>query len=266
VCDSADKALVVFEEDGRIAARVTFDGWTRGIALDSERLYVGLSVHRREQPGRRAAVAILDRSTLAELGRVELPAREVYALAAVPGALVAGLERGFRTNTVRVADADQHALVRAAGVEPELLWAVADPLPERACRTTLEATLPAAVREGETVEVAWTLTNRGGAILPMADPHPVRVGARWFGADGALLADQERALLSASVPPGTSASGTIALTVPAGAGERILRLAPLQELVRWFDDVDPANGVEARVVVTADERGLVTAPAGAPTS
>jgi len=251
VCDSADRALVVFDEHGGVAERVAFDCWTRGVALDREHVYVGLSVHRDEQPGGRAAVAILDRETLRELARVEVPAREVYALAAVPAALVAGLEAGFRTNAPRVADGDQHALFRAAGVEPELLWAVADPLPERACRTTLEAALPAIVREGETVEVAWTLTNRGSAILPIAHPHPVRVGVRWFAADGTLLADGERALLSASLPPGTSASGTIALTPPPGRGERVLRIAPVQELVRWFDDADPANGLEARVVVTA---------------
>lgn len=254
VCDSADRALVVFDEHGAVAERVAFDGWTRGVALDGEHVYIGLSAHRGEQPGRGAVVAILDRATLAEVGRVELPAREVYALAAVPAALVEGMERGFRTNAVRVADGDQHALFRAAGVEPELLWAVADPLTERACRTTLQAAPPASVREGETVEVAWTLTNRGGAILPMAHPHPVRVGARWFGADGTLLADGERALLSASLPPGRSTSGTIALTAPPGAGERVLRIAPVQELVRWFDDVDPANGLEARVRVTAGQR------------
>lgn len=150
-------------------------GWTRGVALDREHVHVGLSVHRDEQAGGRAAVAILDRETLREPARVAVPAREVYALASVPAALVAGLEAGFRTNAPRVADGDQHALLRAAGVEPELLWAVADPLPEPACRTTLEAS----------------------------------------------------------------------------RGEHVLRIAPVQELVRWFDDVDPANGREARVVVTA---------------
>jgi acetolactate synthase-1/2/3 large subunit len=249
VCDSADKVLVVFEDGGRVAQRVALGAWTRGVALAGDRLYVGLSAHRHEQPGVRAAVAILDRLTLAELARVELPAREVYALAAVPEPLVAGMERGFRTNAARVADSDQHALFRAAGVEPELLWAVSDPLPEAACRTTLGAELPTTVQEGETIEVAWTLTNHGGAILQMADPHPVRIGARWFALDGTPLGDDERAPLGASVPPATTANGTIALTAPLGAGERILRLAPVQEFVRWFDDVDPANGIEARVTV-----------------
>lgn len=261
VCDSAEKALLVFEEDGRrIAERVELGGWTRGVALAGERLYVGVSAQRREQPGARAAVAILDRATLRELARVEIPAREVYALAAVPGALVAGMERGFRTNAARVGDEDQHALFRAAGVEPELLWAVSDPLPETACRTTLTAELPASMREGETVAVPWTLENCGGAVLQMADPHPVRIGARWFGADGEPLASDARAPLGASVPPGERASGTIALTPPPGAGERTVRLAPVQEFVRWFDDVDPANGVQAGVtVVPAAERAEAVA-------
>ncbi|HEX4805469.1 MAG TPA: DUF4915 domain-containing protein [Conexibacter sp.] len=253
VCDSADGALVVFEEDGRrIAARVPLGGWTRGVAVAGDRLHVGVSARRQERPGARAAVVTLDRRTLAELGRTEVPAREIYAIAAVPDALVAGLERGFRTNVARAADADQHALFRAAGVEPELLWAVSDPLPEAGCRTTLEASPPSELLPGEAVELRWRLTNRGGAVLPMAHPHPVHVGARWFTDDGEVVAQHERAELVRSVPPGATVDGTIMLTTPAHEGALVLRLSPVQEFVRWFDDVDPANGVQARVTVASE--------------
>jgi hypothetical protein len=169
----------------------------------------------------------------------------------VPAPLIAGLERGFRTNAARVGDADQLALFRAAGVEPELLWAVSDPLPETACRTTLAAELPDAMTEGESIEAPWTLSNCGGAVLPIAHPHPVHVGARWFAPDGTVLAQHERAELPRSVPPGTTVRGTITLTAPAGADMPLLRLAPVQEFVRWFDDVDAANGVAAHVAVSA---------------
>lgn len=263
VCDSADQALLVFEDDGRRRAeRVELGGWTRGAALAGDRLYVGVSARRQDSPGARAEVVTLDRRTLAELGRTEVPAREIYALAAVPDALVTGIERGFRTNEARTGDADQHALFRAAGVEPELLWAVSDPLPEAACRTVLEAAPPTELRPGQTVEVPWRLTNRGGAVLPMAHPHPVHVGARWFAEDGQVVAQHERAELPRSVPPGASVEGTIVLRAPTeGAAELILRLAPVQEFVRWFDDVDPGNGVQARISVTA-----AAAPAEVPVS
>ena len=250
VCNSADDALVVIR-DGAVAERVPLGGWTRGAAVAGDRVYVGVSARREEDPSGRAAIVALDRATLAETARIPVPAREVYALAAVPAPLVAGLERGFRTNAARVGDADQLALFRAAGVEPELLWAVSDPLPETACRTTLAAELPSAMREGESVETPWTLSNHGGAVLPIAHPHPVHVGARWCAADGIVLAQHERAELPRSVPPGTTVEGTITLTAPQGAETCLLRLAPVQEFVRWFDDVDPANGITARVAVTA---------------
>jgi len=250
VCDSGGGALVVFDDDGAAAERVELGGWTRGVALIGDRLHIGVSAQRHE-PGGRAAVAILDRRTLAEVERVEVPAREVFALASVPEALVAGLERGFRTNAARVADADQLALFRAAGVEPELLWQTVDPLPEHTCRTLLDASLPARLRVGQEFEVAWTLANRGGAVLRMTEPHPVRVGARWTTGDGEPIADHERAMLNRSLPPGEHDSGILALTAPARPGECILRIAPVQELVRWFDDVDPANGVAGRISVAA---------------
>jgi len=250
VCDSADGSVDVFEDDGTIAERVPLGGWTRGVAVVGDRVHVGVSARRQESPGARAAVVTLDRATLAEVGRVGLPCREIYAVAEVPQPLVDGMERGFRTNESRVGDADQHALFRAAGVEPELLWAVSDPLPETACRTTLEASLPTALRVGETVTVPWSLTNRGGAVLPMAHPHPVHVGARWLTDDGIVVAQHERAELPRSVPPGATVEGTLTLTAPEGSPRHLLlRLSPVQEFVRWFDDVDPVNGVAGRVAV-----------------
>jgi hypothetical protein len=258
VCDSADDALVVLD-GGTVADRVPLGGWTRGAAVVGDRIYVGVSARRQEDPSGRAAIVLLDRATLAEVARVPVPAREVYALAAVPAPLIAGLERGFRTNAARVGDADQLALFRAAGVEPELLWAVSDPLPETACRTTLAAELPSSMREGDSIEAPWTLSNHGGAVLPIAHPHPVHIGARWFASDGTVLAQHERAELPRSVPPGATVRGTITLTAPAGADTRLLRLAPVQEFVRWFDDVDTANGVATHVAVTASP-----VPAGSP--
>jgi len=254
VCDSADNALVVLDGE-TVVERVPLGGWTRGAVVAEDRVYVGVSARREEDPDGRASIAVLDRTTLAEVARMSVPAREIYALTAVPVPLVAGLERGFRTNAARVGDADQLALFRAAGVEPELLWAVSDPLPETACRTTLAAELPTTMREGESVEARWTLSNHGGAVLPIAHPHPVHVGARWCAADGTALAQHERAELPRSVPPGATVSGTITLTAPAGAGTLLLRVAPVQEFVRWFDDVDPANGLAARVAVTASMVG-----------
>ena len=253
ICDSREQAFVVLDADGTVLVRVALGGWTRGVAVTADRLFVGVSARRDEAGGRTASVAVLDRSTLREVDRLPLPSREVYAVAVVPTPLVDGLRQGFRTNALRAADEDLQDLFRAAGVEPQRLWAVSDPLPEEACRVVLDAEAPASMREGEAREVRWTLTNRGGAVLHSAAPYPVHLASRWFSVDGAtLVAEGERAVLARSVLPGAQANGTLRVEAPRGAGERLLRIAPVQEQVRWFDDLDPANGVAARVVVRSD--------------
>jgi hypothetical protein len=251
ICDSRKQAFVVLDDAGNELERVQLGGWTRGVAITDDRIYVGISARRHEQESGTASVAVLDRRTAREVAeRIVLPSREVYAVVLVPSPLVEGMRRGFRTNAMRTADDDMHALFRAAGVEPERLWAVSDPLPEEACRVELRAGAPAAMGEGEALDLQWTLQNHGGAVLHSAEPYPVHVASRWFSSDGrTLLAEGERAVLAQSVPPGTEAEGTLRVEAPVGRGERLLRISVVQEHVRWFDDVDPANGVAARVVV-----------------
>jgi len=79
---------------GGEVARVSFDLWTRGLTWDDDYLYVGLSVHRLEAPGRLAAVAVIDRRDLLEVERVELPCREIYDLTFVPAHLISGTGNG----------------------------------------------------------------------------------------------------------------------------------------------------------------------------
>jgi hypothetical protein len=253
ICDSRKQAVVVLDRDGRELERRALGGWTRGVAVTEDRIYVGISARRAEAQAGTATVAVLDRETLLEAAaRIVLPSREIYALALVPLPLVDGLRRGFRTNTMRTADDDMHALFRAAGVEPHRLWAVSDPLPEEACRVDVRADLPRTMRAGEALDVPWTLTNRAGVVLHSAEPYPVHVASRWFSADGStLLGEGERALLVRSVPPDAEVGGSLRIEAPAGRGERLLRISAVQEHVRWFDDVDPANAAAARVVVGA---------------
>jgi uncharacterized protein DUF4915 len=251
ICDSRKQALVVLDEAGRTEVeRIALGGWTRGVAVTDGHVYVGVSARRHEQGGGMASVAVLDRRTLREIARVALPCREVYALALVPAPLVDGLRRGFRTNALRTGDEDMRELFRAAGVEPQRLWAVSDPLPEEACRVDLRADPPATLVEGEAVEVPWTVVNRGGAVLTSAEPYPVHLASRWFAADGrTVVAEGERTTLSRALPPGGEATGTVRVEAPRGPGERILRISVVQEQVRWFDDLTPDNGVAARVRV-----------------
>jgi len=252
VCDSHGHALVEIGDDGR-RRPLPLGGWTRGVAWDDERLYVGLSGQRHaasDAPAGTASVVVLDRASKHELDRLPLPCREVYDVAFVPGPLVDGLERGFRTNSLRTADQDQYALFRAAGVEPARLWGVADPLPAEACATRVELDLAGPLAVGGSTIARFRVENRGAALLVSAPPYPVSISWRWFTPDGATLVEQgQRIALPATLPPGGVAETQLRVASPELAGRYLLRATLVQEHVHWFDDLDPANGCSHQVDV-----------------
>ena len=92
VCNSAERAVVRFDTGGEEIARVDLDGWTRGVAWDSESLFVGVSAHRMLGDDGRARVARLDRRSLEKRGEWELPCPEVFALSWAAPDVVAGYE------------------------------------------------------------------------------------------------------------------------------------------------------------------------------
>jgi hypothetical protein len=91
VCNSARQELLRCTRGGAILERCPLGGWTRGLAYDSERIYVGVSAHRELGLEGNATVAVLDRASLRELDRWTLPCREVFSLVFVPDALLGGL-------------------------------------------------------------------------------------------------------------------------------------------------------------------------------
>jgi acetolactate synthase-1/2/3 large subunit len=250
VCDSGKGGLAVYDhQTGERLADVALGGFSRGLAYDDDLVYVGINPDRKAPAVGTAEVVALGRVDLQERWRTSLPCREVYDVVAVPDPLVEGLRRGFRTNAARTADDDQLDLFRAAGITPVRLWATGDPLPPEACRTELALLdVPPAMRPGKAVPVQWTLRNLGGAALTSAGVHPVHLSWRWYGLDGGeMLAEGDRVLLDNTVVPGADASGTALVTAPPGDGPLQLRASLVQELVHWFDDVEPANGFRALV-------------------
>lgn len=93
VCDSASRRLLRMDATGAVERAVDLGGFTRGIAHDAEHVYVGVSAHRLAGTTGRAAVVALDRATLAEVARWELPCPEAYGLGWLPAPLVDGLRR-----------------------------------------------------------------------------------------------------------------------------------------------------------------------------
>jgi SAM-dependent methyltransferase len=110
-----------------------------------------------------------------------------------------------------------------------------------------------AARPGERVALGVRVRNLGDVTWPAGlDRRPLRLGARWRDAAGAVVADDARAPLPHDVGPGETVELAIAVTAPAPGAE--LELDMVQEGVAWFSE----RGSEPFRV------GGVTAPATEP--
>ena len=159
VCNSAEQELVIADaSSGAVTGRVELQGWTRGLAVDGDVIYAGESGNRAlADPGELATVAVIDRRTWKVLDRLPLPCQEVFDVIQVPASLARGVRQGFRTNPLRAAEQDQHALFREVGVRPARLWATGEPLPASACRVRLTTNVPEQLEAGTIHELnAWS--------------------------------------------------------------------------------------------------------------
>jgi hypothetical protein len=91
VCNSETREIILFDpQTDSIVRRRQFDGYTRGIAVTSEFIYLGLSVSRNiersEMKTPAAALVKLDRRTWNEIERCVLPFAEVYDIRIAPSA------------------------------------------------------------------------------------------------------------------------------------------------------------------------------------
>ena len=247
LCNSSQSELLEYESGADAPSRrLKLNGWTRGIALTDDYILVGESAQRHETGEEsNATLAIVCRKEWVVLGRVPLPSREISDILIVPVALAEGVRRGFRTNPQRVAETDQYALFDSVGVQPSRLWAIADPLQRQDCRVHIEAEFPESADPGSTFEVHCSVTNLGSAIFVSAPPHPVHLSYRWCLPDGSTADKREplRSWLTRGLPPRTTGSYRVLVQAPQEAGEYILRVTLVQELVAWFDLLDEANCV-----------------------
>jgi acetolactate synthase-1/2/3 large subunit len=253
ICNSGTRELLAIDaESSRIVHRVPLNGWTRGIGVCGDLLYVGESAHRTDaEPGDLAAVAVVDRRTWSVVERIPLPCQDIFDVLPVSAALIPGIRRGFRTNPLRTAELDQHALFRAVGVQPARLWATGEPLPPAACRVTLDVTLPEQVISETLYEIDCVVANEGHAILVSAPPNPVHISYRWFRGEEVLEGD--RSILPSALPPGAALPCRLTLRTPPHPDDYVLVITLVQEGVAWFDELHPQNAVCTTVQVTHPE-------------
>jgi GT2 family glycosyltransferase/glycosyltransferase involved in cell wall biosynthesis len=89
LCSSEDRAVHVYNRDFQLERRVTLPGYTRGLAIGQDAVYVGISRSRNLVAGEvgqfaSAVVAVLDRRSLEVFGYLPIPWNEIYDIRLAP--------------------------------------------------------------------------------------------------------------------------------------------------------------------------------------
>jgi acetolactate synthase-1/2/3 large subunit len=261
VCESAASELVEISDLTRqVNRRLRLPGWPRGVAVTDRYVFVGISPHRHAAAGlETAAVAVVDRIAWSVVGLVEVPGREIYALALAPPELVEGVARGFATNHTRTHEAGQRHMFHRLGIEPRRLWAVGDRLPDDACRASITVSDPtgeSATRvaaAGSLVTVDCLVRNTGCGLLTPAPPYPVSVVHRWYDVAGDLVPTERiTAALTRTLTPNDGLKVPVRARVPSKPGRYRLRITLLQEGGVPFDEVEESNATDVPVQVLAE--------------
>lgn len=129
-----------------------------------------------------------------------------------------------------------------------------EPLSPGGMRTRIVADVDELLPVRSMLRVRARVTNAGDATLVSAPPNPVHVSYQWRDLrSGELHMEGMRTVLAKPLAPGQTVEVTLRLLTPWEPGEYRLRITPVQELVAWFGDVDPANAVEFRVRATTHD-------------
>jgi acetolactate synthase-1/2/3 large subunit len=262
VCNSGGHKLVAINpcEPGRHIRSISLDGFTRGLAVLGDRIFVGVSVRRKasDRTDPVANVVILDRDSWQIVDRVTVPIPEIYDVRIVPRQAVDTLERG--ANRVR-------HLIATAGVGSRGVRPVPGYPTQRCDASGSSAILHARdvcvkiftkprrrMSVGELVEVSANLTNLSARTYPVGvgGDHPIHLSYRWMSESGKRIAPDHnplRTLLPEDFLAGNDMAAVLLVRAPATAGLYRLRITLVQEHVFWFDDVNSATATIGPLVV-----------------
>jgi acetolactate synthase-1/2/3 large subunit len=253
VCNSATNELLQIHSS-TVQQRLQLNGFTRGLAVADDFLFVGESVSRRRgRASDTAHIAVVTRDAWKVVRRIPLPATEIYDLALVDPSLIEGAERGFNTNYTRVSERTQYSIFEETGIELARLPSTSAPLqaPD-GFRSRLTADLPHQLGAGATVSLQCVIENCGGMPYVSAPPYPVQLGYRWIDPLTSEWVDETawlRAKLPRGLAPGEKTACHIKMVAPTRSGRYICKLSLVQEFIAWFDDVDGANGLAQMIDV-----------------
>ncbi|MCU1489840.1 MAG: sulfotransferase family protein, partial [Acidimicrobiaceae bacterium] len=128
-------------------------------------------------------------------------------------------------------------------------WPAAALRPDEGC-TRVGVDAPSHFTTGFQHAVVCHVDNHGSKTLPALGRRPVRIASRWYDERGEhLVGVGPRALIFPSLRPGHSARVELRVDAPHVPGKYQLRITPVQENVRWFDDLDASLGWSGTVTV-----------------
>jgi hypothetical protein len=131
-----------------------------------------------------------------------------------------------------------HFLRQIRGLEPMEPMPVIETLPgeQRFC-IDLADDVPRVLGCGEALEMEVRIHNESDLSLNSHGAHPIHFAYHWLHADGSVaVRDGVRTPLIPELPPRSSLHYVVRIEGPSEAGFYQLRLALVQEGVRWFDE------------------------------
>jgi hypothetical protein len=257
VCNSKSGELLQIDARTQGVRRsLQLHGWTRGIAVSDDYLFVGVSAPRHcTGPSEGGRIAVVCRHTWTVLEQITVPCWEVYDVVLAPAALLAGLRRGFiRHHAAAESTSGYQFLSRAGGVEARPNLEARGPLEVLACRVQVRARPPAVLTTNMEAEVTCEVQNLGNDLLVSAQPYPVHLSYRWIDPHSGQWKQEwnsVRTPLPRGLGPQQKASCTMRIAAPPQAGRYLLRITAVQEGVAWFDDLNRANCSLDEVCVVA---------------
>jgi acetolactate synthase-1/2/3 large subunit len=256
VCDSGTDSVLRIR-DGHAPERVDVGGFSRGMCIVDDRVYVAVSRVRATLRNPAAVrhpgpgwLSVIDRADWREVERVPMPCSSMGTVLEVDDALLSGLHIGFRFGTRRERVLGQLAMFEQVGIAPRRVWAIGEPLDPTECRVRITGTLPEAVRAGAIATIDVTVENTGAAFYVPAPPNPVELCYRWFAGGVPVGAGTWlHTPLPRTLPPGDRVEFKAQIEPPPVPGRFLLRVTLLQEGIVWFDDVAPENALSGLVDV-----------------
>jgi len=243
VCNSRKNELLAFDDRGTILRKRLFEGYTRGLTVDADFIYVGENQPRRQGfPQRTAHIKVLQRKTWETVASIATPVPEIYDLVVVP----AQFASIFKTNL-------WHSSFTDTSLGSTRRWMVGEPLNRADMRAILELSPPESVERNATFEIKCRVVNLGREPLISAPPYPVEMAYNWWTLGNQPLPLRTvRTELPLPIDPGEQIEMNCVVAAPSETGHYQLVITLIQVGLLAFDQVDPRN--VARAFITVRDR------------